>query len=140
VENNIIYYPIVPEDISVGYDNNHDKFLRNIIVTDKAMYKFIWHPKALPWLEIDNNLLYNPKQDFFADTVPRKGKTRQFNLEEWQALGHDVHSIFADPLLADPENGDFRLSPQSPAFRLGFKEFDTQCFGLQAEYIQLWKT
>ena len=43
--------------------------------------------------------------------------------QQWQALGNDHHSIIADPGFKDPANGDFRLSEDSPASRIGFKPF-----------------
>jgi len=33
----------------------------------------------------------------------------------------DLHSKIGDPRFVDPENGDFSLKPNSPAFELGFK-------------------
>jgi hypothetical protein len=42
----------------------------------------------------------------------------------WRSGGWDAHSIVADPLFVNPEAGDFRLRPQSPAFRLGFHPID----------------
>jgi len=43
--------------------------------------------------------------------------------EEWLKLGRDQNSIIADPGFADPENGDFTLPDDSPAFKIGFKPF-----------------
>ncbi|MCE5238654.1 right-handed parallel beta-helix repeat-containing protein [bacterium] len=38
------------------------------------------------------------------------------DLESWRKdTGNDLHSIVADPLLLDPENGDFHIKPGSPA-------------------------
>jgi parallel beta-helix repeat protein len=51
------------------------------------------------------------------------------SLGEWRKRGHDVHSIVADPLFVDAERGDFRLKPQSPAFKLGFQPIDTSGVG-----------
>ena len=49
-------------------------------------------------------------------------------LEKAQAVGMEEESIIADPLFADPENGDYTLSDGSPAFALGFRAFDaTKC-------------
>ncbi len=46
-------------------------------------------------------------------------------LEEWQKQrGQDVHSIVADPKFVDPASEDYRLQPDSPAFKLGFQAFD----------------
>jgi hypothetical protein len=46
------------------------------------------------------------------------------DLDKWQALGQDVHSVIADPLFVDVDNHDFHLKPESPALALGFKPFD----------------
>ena len=38
----------------------------------------------------------------------------------------NVHSRYADPLFVAPEEGDFRLKPESPAFALRFQPFAGQ--------------
>ena len=50
--------------------------------------------------------------------------------EAWQRRGFDRHSSTADPLFVNPEAGDFRLRPQSPAFALGFRPIDAGRAGL----------
>ena len=39
----------------------------------------------------------------------------------WQALGLDTHSVIADPRFVDRAADNYRLQPDSPAFKLGFK-------------------
>ncbi len=51
-------------------------------------------------------------------------------LAQWQAEGHDQHSIVADPGFVDPAAGDFRLRPDSPALKVGFKPIDIDAAGL----------
>ena len=52
---------------------------------------------------------------------------------EWQALGLDPHSRIADPQFVNAAGHDFRLKPGSPAFELGFREFDYSAAGLYGE-------
>jgi len=57
-------------------------------------------------------------------------------LEQWQQAGHETDSIVADPKLADPLQGDFRVRPESPAVDIGFKTFDPSRAGVRG---QAWR-
>lgn len=48
------------------------------------------------------------------------------SLAEWQARGHDTRSVVADPLFVDPRTDDYRLKPESPAYRVGFKNINAE--------------
>jgi hypothetical protein len=48
---------------------------------------------------------------------------------QWQGSGMDLHSVIADPRLADPANNDVTLRPGSPALSLGFKPIDLSQVG-----------
>ncbi len=60
-------------------------------------------------------------------------------LQKLQESGTDAHSISADPLFVDVENGDFRLKPNSPMFKLGFKPIDTTKIGLRDDFPQRYR-
>ncbi len=61
--------------------------------------------------------------------------------EAWQATGHDTHSVVADPLFEDAAARDFRLRPESPALKLGFRPLDLSEVGLVGakEWVDLPK-
>lgn len=49
--------------------------------------------------------------------------------EGWRAQGLDRHSRVADPRFVDPEQDDYRLQPDSPAFALGFQPIPVEQIG-----------
>ncbi|MDZ7957610.1 MAG: right-handed parallel beta-helix repeat-containing protein [Aulosira sp. DedQUE10] len=55
-----------------------------------------------------------------------KGNVRfgKLSWQEWQKTGMDKNSLIANPLFVAPNHDDFRLKPNSPAFKLGFKQTD----------------
>jgi hypothetical protein len=89
--------------------------------------------------ELDYNLLFSDAGKFIAAHTPRKGSTTHYTLEQWQALGYDKHSQYADPMFVDPGNGDYRLKPESPAHELGFKAFDISSVGLLPDFPKQWR-
>ena len=56
-------------------------------------------------------------------------RTQVLTLADWQAKGFDRHSVFADRLFQDPERGDYRLRPESPAIALGIQQVEMDGFG-----------
>ena len=103
---------------------------------------------------IERNIIYSPRKDYLPvleyrsfSTGPGdrlKGTHTDHNLywcsndpdwgqrylDEQQALGVESGSIGADPGFVDIENGDLRLKPGSPAWKLGFHRIDFSKIGL----------
>ena len=52
-------------------------------------------------------------------------------LKDHKKDGVDAKSISSDPLFMDPENGDFRFKPESPALKMGIKPLDISACGLR---------
>uniref|UniRef100_UPI003563AB48 PDZ domain-containing protein n=1 Tax=Mariniflexile sp. TaxID=1979402 RepID=UPI003563AB48 len=46
-------------------------------------------------------------------------------------LGWDQNSTFGDPMFVNPEKGDFRVKENSPALKMGFKNFPMNQFGVK---------
>jgi len=57
----------------------------------------------------------------------------QKTMKKLQSDGVDAHSLAADPMFVDPEKGDFRLKPDSPALKMGFVPFDMSKVGLRID-------
>jgi hypothetical protein len=160
IENNIWVDGANSPCFHVGNTDNHDRYLRNITVmnTEHAtpehdlnfemgahfgeMYTLIKPPKVGPWLEeLDYNLFFNNLGSFSARVITGEGgsgEKKKYSLEEWQALGFDKHSRFADPMFVDPSNDDYRVMPESPALELGFVNIDMDRFGLRSENQHWW--
>jgi len=92
-------------------------------------------------LEINYNVFYHPTPGWGERTVitrrPRGEMTEKYTLEQWQQMGYDKDSIEADPMFVDIEGEDYRLKPESPALKLGFKNIDTS-WGLTDNFPQKW--
>lgn len=121
-------------------------FQRNIVVGD-GMPAFVGYPdhRDIRRFGIDSDL------NLFWDEAPIEGGSRAANATrptqpdgrvgfeiiepldaEWERLGHDRHSVTADPLFADAAARDFRLRPGSPAEQLGIRLPDVSDAGPRA--------
>jgi hypothetical protein len=110
----------------VPFDHNMDYICRNIVVPAK--------PETMPWRndkkkildaeKIDSNLYWSSEQYKNPDLEHKQ-------LKEFQAAGIDVHSVSADPKFIDPQNYDLRVADDSPALKLGFKNFPMDNFGVR---------
>jgi hypothetical protein len=106
-------------------DHRSFTFERNIVYFDNGkLLKGGWTNDKFV---MDYNLYWDtshPAGDFrFGDAT----------FAEWQARGHDRHSLIADPKFVNPAQHDFRLQPDSPAFQLGFVPIDTGQIGLYGD-------
>lgn len=82
------------------------------------------------WLRVD---CHEAQGQVFLDDMR---VTEAESLDEWHAwqnAGWDKHSLVADPLFVDWKNDDWRLKPESPAFRLGFKAIPVEKIGIRPE-------
>ncbi|MHA3771302.1 right-handed parallel beta-helix repeat-containing protein [Verrucomicrobiota bacterium sgz303538] len=105
-------------------------FERNIVLLGEgkifAHVNKNWHDGRVA---LHDNLYWKPGgtiRDF-------AGKT----WEEWQATGQDTGSLIADPLFKDAANGDWTLSPDSLALKLGFVPFDWRKAGVEGS--EAWR-
>jgi hypothetical protein len=53
------------------------------------------------------------------------------SLEKWREAAFDRNSVLADPLFVNSSKGDYRLRPESPAIKLGFKPIPFDKIGVR---------
>ncbi len=108
--------------------HKHIRCFRNIIYySDPESKLFRVDGERSKPMESDYNLIYHAGGG--SMTISYLEGTESF--EDWKSLGYEKHSIVADPLFVDPENDDYSLRPESPAFKLGFKPIDLSNVGLR---------
>ncbi len=158
VEDNIVYNTLTGGIMNTG---THGNTIRNNIFAHSAWqaawrYQFQKEPPSV----VERNIFYLTQGELFhrdggqtdfrsrwdynlywrADGEPLLFYGDEF--DEWQAKGVDVHSMVADPGFIDPDRYDFRLRPDSPARKLGFKPIDSSQCGLTGDedWVSLaWK-
>jgi hypothetical protein len=113
------------------------KWSRNIVYLQGA-HSHLWDHRN--WagdrlVECDSNLFWHPDGQY---TVSIRGWPEPglnvLTLDQWREAGFDRNSIVDDPGFADPEAHDYRLRPDSPAFKLGFEPIDTAQCGLLEDF------
>jgi hypothetical protein len=102
-------------------------FEQNIVYwTDPAARLFSSRNLSLPHNRWDRNLYWHTDPGI---RIARGGKLEEVDLDGWKKLGQDEHSITADPRFVNAAQDDFRLRPDSPAFRLGFQAIPVERIG-----------
>jgi Right handed beta helix region len=159
VHNNIWYLAKGAPCFHVGNNDNHDQYFNNITVMNpgntawpdgwpwwpQMVYSVIAPPAVGPWFEkIDNNCFFCVGGEFQAvvdqlRSENGKRNAKRYDLAGWQRLGFDQHSVFADPLFVDPTKNDFRVRPESPALKVGFKNFEMGKWGLTDKFPEQWR-
>jgi hypothetical protein len=149
MENNLVY------NVKTGTYHQHygqDNVVRNNILA-RSLDGQIQRSRIEPHRSffLTNNIIYWTQSELYTsgggfkdDNVVSEsnlywnasGRPVTFHgvpLDEWQAKGKEKGSVVADPRFVDPDRGDFRLGPGSPAAAVGFKEFDASLAGLYGD-------
>ncbi|MDO5971920.1 right-handed parallel beta-helix repeat-containing protein [Flavivirga aquimarina] len=129
VRNNIFAYA-KSYQLQCGRAEKHRSFnfVNNIIVFNEGMVmKGAWNKINI---HISKNMYWNTNKDAYDFN----GNT----FDEWQQLGHDKHSIIADPYFMDASNFDFRFKKKKNSEKIKFIPFDYSKAGVygDAEWIE----
>lgn len=127
VRNNILAFALLYQ-LQATRVEPHRSFVlkRNIVFYDQGE---LLHGR---WSQVKHDSSNNCYFNASGKPVTFEGES----LEEWQAQGHEIGSIIADPKFADAEKFDFTISEDSPVYKLGFRAFKTDDVGVYGD--QQW--
>lgn len=142
IQNNIFAYCKLAMTRSgdVGPLDSTGALYRNIFYYFGDNGQKLFEPDS--WSNYDMAMNYN----LYYDVSGKPPKIIGFELDQWKAItsehwlkmekgkGLDTDSIVADPKFVNPQNGNFSLSPDSPAFKLGFRPFDLITVGVRKSH------
>lgn len=118
----------------------HRKVYNNIAVNN-SLHPHVWYSNSMDivtrniWMGAYRPAGGMPKQKWGKE-IDRNLFTNQLDKEKFAAHGCDLHSIVADPMFIDPENGDYRVDESSPALKIGFLNFPMDKFGVRKSSLK----
>ena len=105
----------------------NNRFVRNIVCFKTGALHRVnrWHDKVLA--ACDHNVYWWAGGDLSAagGSVTPAG-----SLAKWREAGYDRYSVVGDPFFVDAAKDDYRLRPDSPALKLGFKPIEVEKIGV----------
>lgn len=137
---NNITVSAVPLGWHVWPKESEDEIYKNIFVISGAVpgkkeptknfIRDVALPSETKWsTNYDNNLYWNINHPDDFDIL------ENVNMEEWQKRGYDLNAAIGNPHFVDPLNGNYQVKEDSPALKLGFKNFPMDEFGHQMTRI-----
>jgi hypothetical protein len=111
------------------------RIVYNNIGYNSSAHPHVWYKNSQDSLK--NNIwmaAYRPARmpkDKWGGTSDKNLFPADFALKEAQEKGWDANSLGGDPMFIDPAKGDFRVREDSPALKLGFKNFPMDRFGVK---------
>jgi hypothetical protein len=118
----------------------HRKVYNNIAINN-SLHPHVWYNNSMD--VVTNNIwmgAYRPAggmpEEQWGKEVDRNLFTSQSDRDTFRDNGCDANSVVGDPLFTDPENGDYRVKDESPALKMGFKNFPMDKFGVQTASLR----
>jgi hypothetical protein len=126
---NNVFYENSGNNLQINaYNYKSGQFNKNIKIKNNLFYSttgnlVLLMDDATEGLEIDYNCYYSTANTKFRTRVNPSSYTSYSSLSAWQnnnvAPWVDEHSIFQDPKLSNPSQGDYSLQPDSPCIDKG---------------------
>ena len=124
----------------------YDRIVTNNVIVNNSLHPHVW-PKESGDI-FKHNIVFDAYQPAVMQTAlasdERWGKELDYNLfatseanrTKFAVNSADLHSITGDPKFIDAATGDFRISDDSPAWGIGFSNFDMDDFGVRSKKLK----
>ena len=111
------------------------RYQRNIVYNSSDVVKFLLNLRGadLGQFDADFNIFYAAGNPVLAAAFVEELKKQAASQGAGAPARHRC-TISADPLFVDAAKKDFRLRPDSPAWKLGFKPIDASAIGLTEDF------
>ena len=138
------------DDGSSNYEIYNNLFLRGGLKLREGFHRHVWNNIAInntlhPHVWYENSMdvvtgniwmaAYRPAggmpKGLWGQRIDRNMFTSEADRAKAAAHGCDANSIVGDPMFVDPAQGDYRVKANSPALKIGFKNFPMNRFGVQ---------
>lgn len=115
-----------------------NRVAENNIMVNNSLHPHVWFENSEDVFKY--NIISNTYQDVGLLGWGKELDYNLFSTEEAmmkpQIYNMDKNSTFGDPLFKDPKNLDFTVLENSPALKLGFKNFPMDQFGVKKEVFK----
>lgn len=116
----------------------HRKVYNNIAVNN-SLHPHVWYEGSMD--VVTGNIWMGPyrparMRGTWGKEVDRNLFTRAEDRDKFRSKGCDANSLVGDPMFVDAANGDYRVRDDSPALKLGFKNFPMDKFGVRTPALR----
>lgn len=123
-----------------------DRVVTNNITINNTLHPHVW-PQGSGDI-FKNNIVFGPYRpalmDKALDVNDKWGAEIDHNffvsdeesLKRFQKNDADKNSLYGDALFINPDNGDYNVSEDSPALKVGFRNFEMNNFGVKSEKLR----
>jgi hypothetical protein len=109
----------------------------NNIAVNNSLHPHCWFPNSAD--VVTGNIWMGPYRPAGSMTQGKWGQEVDHNLfstsdadrTKFARYGCDSNSLVVDPMFRDPSKGDYSVKEESPALKIGFKNFPMDQFGVQ---------
>ncbi|WP_299780789.1 PDZ domain-containing protein [uncultured Formosa sp.] len=112
-----------------------NRVAENNIMVNNSLHPHVWFANSEDVFK--HNIIGDAYQDVgllgWGKELDYNFFPNEVSMMKSQIYDRDLHSAYGDPMFKDPKHLDFSVTENSPALKIGFKNFPMDQFGVQKE-------